>query len=56
MLARPALLLLLLLPAACASRHELAKCGGPATPINTRWQPSPAQQAEMDRLVKEACR
>jgi hypothetical protein len=42
---------------ACASKHELAKCSGPAVALNPgKWQPTPQQQAEMDRLVKEACR
>ena len=52
-----ALLACLLLSAACSRNHELAKCGGPAAPLNAgKWTPTEQQKAEMDRLVKEACR
>ncbi|MDO9713255.1 hypothetical protein [Paracraurococcus lichenis] len=51
------LTLVLLGTAACAEKHELAKCEGVVLALNTdRWKPSPEQQAEMDRLATEACR
>ena len=53
---RVTLLLLLTMLVACSQQHELAQCRGPALALNvSRWQPSPEQQAEMDRLVSEAC-
>ena len=49
--------LVVLLSAGCASKHEMAKCSGPAVALNTsRWTPSAEQQAEMNRLVQEACK
>jgi hypothetical protein len=52
-----AFVLLAIATSGCASKHELAQCGGPAEPVNPRtWTPTPQQQAELDRLVQEACK
>lgn len=57
MLLRSIFLTSLIVVSACSKTHDLAKCGGPAVPLNAgRWEPSDAQRAEMDRLLKEACK